>query len=69
MGLEMNEVVPIDTHVFKITVTSYLKDLPKEYGKLTAKNFEQIQSFWAERFGDYSGWAQCMLFTNQVSCF
>lgn len=66
MALEMNEVVPIDTHVFNIS-KKYLKDLPKEYGKLNKKHFDQIQEFWVDIFGEYAGWAQSTLFTNQVS--
>jgi 3-methyladenine DNA glycosylase/8-oxoguanine DNA glycosylase len=69
MALEMNQVVPVDTHVFKITSTKYLTHLPKEYSKLSVRNFEEIQDFWVERFGDYAGWTQTTLFTNQLSAF
>jgi len=69
MALEMNEVVPIDTHIFRISLTNYLPSLPNEYNKCGVKHFEQIQTFWSERFGAYAGWAQTTLFTNELRSF
>jgi N-glycosylase/DNA lyase len=66
MGLGMNDVVPIDTHVFYITSTYYLPELPPMISK-SKSHWPMIHEFWKSQFGEYAGWAQSMLFTSELS--
>jgi N-glycosylase/DNA lyase len=65
MGLGMSDVVPIDTHVFYVTSTYYLPELPP-MSSTSKSHWAMIHEFWKSQFGEYAGWAQSMLFTSEL---
>jgi N-glycosylase/DNA lyase len=62
-GLNFDEAVPIDTHVWKVCGDWFL---PEEHGKpITRLRYEKARTCFADRFGELSGWAQQYLFYGQ----
>lgn len=80
MGLRMDEVVPVDVHVGRIAKRDYqfqakksdIKDLAERYISMpiTRKkiNFELdlIRLMFLKKWGPYAGWAQGVLFSNEI---
>ncbi|CCE91681.1 8-oxoguanine glycosylase OGG1 TDEL_0D00970 [Torulaspora delbrueckii] len=80
MGLRMDEVVPVDVHVGRIAKRDYqfqakksdIKDLAERYRSMpiTRKkiNFELdlIRLMFLKKWGPYAGWAQGVLFSNEI---
>lgn len=80
MGLRMDEVVPVDVHVGRIAKRDYqfqakksdMKDLAERYKSMpiTRKkiNFELdlIRLMFLKKWGPYAGWAQGVLFSNEI---
>lgn len=80
MGLRMDEVVPVDVHVGRIAKRDYhfqakksdIKDLAQQYREfpITRKKInlelDAIRQMFLELWGPYAGWAQGILFTNEV---
>lgn len=80
MGLRMDQVVPVDVHVGRIAKRDYrfqckkeqLKSLAERYKDLpiTRKKInlelDSIRLMFLELWGPYAGWAQGILFTNEV---
>lgn len=80
MGLRMDEVVPVDVHVGRIAKRDYhfqakksdIKSLAERYRELpiTRKKInlelDAIRLMFLELWGPYAGWAQGILFTNEV---
>ncbi|QLQ79933.1 hypothetical protein HG537_0C05820 [Torulaspora globosa] len=80
MGLHMDEVVPVDVHVARIAKRDYqfqarkidVKELAKKYQSLplTRKKInlelDLIRIMFLEKWGSYAGWAQGVLFSNEI---
>ncbi|VDD86226.1 unnamed protein product [Enterobius vermicularis] len=68
MGLRMNSVVPVDTHVIKLTAENYLSTLKtkKTIGK---ELYRKIGAIWFSTFGEYAGWAHSVLFSSKLHSF
>ncbi|SCV04863.1 LANO_0G13080g1_1 [Lachancea nothofagi CBS 11611] len=79
-GLEMDDVVPVDVHIARIALRDYkfnakkqdVEELQVRYRELpiTRKkvNYELdlIRSMFKERWGSYAGWAQGIVFAQEV---
>lgn len=65
MALDKADVVPVDVHVWKLSVRHYLPHLSK-HKNLTTGAYREIGSFFRERFGPYAGWAHSVLFTSEL---
>ncbi|XP_013774934.1 N-glycosylase/DNA lyase-like [Limulus polyphemus] len=68
MSLDKPGAIPIDTHVWQITVRDYLHHL-KATKSLTDKVYSQVGNFFRERFGEYAGWAHSVLFSADLKKF
>lgn len=80
MGLHMDEVVPVDVHVARIAKRDYqfqarkidVKELAKKYQSLplTRKKInlelDLIRMMFWKKWGSYAGWAQGVLFSNEI---
>lgn len=80
MGMKMDDVVPVDVHIARIAQRDYrftpnkasLKELQEKYKDLpiTRKkiNYELdlIRIMFKEKWGEYAGWAQCVLFAQEM---
>ncbi|CAI4226952.1 unnamed protein product [Auanema sp. JU1783] len=65
VGPKKHNVVPVDTHVYKTTLRDYQPTLSAK--SLTPTVHDEIGSFYIEKFGEYAGWAQALLFNAQLS--
>ncbi|SCU90462.1 LAME_0E08680g1_1 [Lachancea meyersii CBS 8951] len=79
-GLRMDDVVPVDVHIARIAQRDYkfsarkqdIEELQREYKSLpiTHKkvNYELdlIRSMFKQRWGDFAGWAQGIVFAQEV---
>ncbi|XP_015922698.1 N-glycosylase/DNA lyase isoform X2 [Parasteatoda tepidariorum] len=68
MSLDKYNAIPVDTHIWQVTVKDYLPHL-KNAKALTNKIYQQIGDFYRERFGDYAGWANTVLFAADLKMF
>ncbi|EYB87127.1 hypothetical protein Y032_0268g801 [Ancylostoma ceylanicum] len=64
MSFGQNQCVPVDRHVFEITKKYFLPAL-KDSSLTDALN-RRILEFYEEKFGAYAGWAQAVLFNQQL---
>ncbi|KAF7305074.1 N-glycosylase/DNA lyase [Mycena kentingensis (nom. inval.)] len=70
MSLDKKDVVPVDTHVFQIAVKHYgLRASLTSKPNMTPKLYADINSLLVQKWGDYSGWAQSVLFTSDLKVF
>jgi N-glycosylase/DNA lyase len=65
MSLDKMGALPVDTHVWQITASKYLKHLNRTKS-LTPTVYSEIGDFYRKRFGDYAGWAHSVLFTADL---
>lgn len=68
MSLSHLQSVPVDTHVYQIACNHY------HFAKLATKTltpavYNQIRSFFIEKFGPYAGWAHSILFCADLKKF
>lgn len=63
-ALNKDNAVPVDTHVWQISVDLYLTDIKAK--SLTANTYNRIADFYRERFGERAGWAQEYLFFSHL---
>eukprot|EP00392_Amoebophrya_sp_AT5.2_P007428 g7443.t1 len=73
-GCTCMSLVPVDTHVWTIAKErGYLEEEAKKKKPpakgLTPTRYEEIQTAFATRFGDYAGWAHCVLFAAELPAF
>lgn len=66
-SLDKHDTVPVDTHVWQIAQRDY--GIAKGAKTMTPKAYAQVQSFFREKWGEYAGWAHCVLFAAQLSDF
>ena len=80
MGFKLDSVVPVDVHVSRIAKRDYnfqvrkskIKDLTAKYSEypITKKKInlelDLISEMFVEKWGEYAGWAQGILFSNEV---
>ncbi|XP_049851648.1 N-glycosylase/DNA lyase-like [Schistocerca gregaria] len=62
-SMERLDVVPVDTHVWKIA----MRYLPKR--KKNSSTYQYIADFFKEKFGPYCGWAHTILFAAELKTF
>uniref|UniRef100_A0A2C9K4U0 N-glycosylase/DNA lyase n=1 Tax=Biomphalaria glabrata TaxID=6526 RepID=A0A2C9K4U0_BIOGL len=65
MSLDKTEAVPVDTHVWQITMKHYLTKL-QSAKSLTDKLYNEIGDFYRSLWGPYAGWAHSVLFTADL---
>lgn len=68
MSLDKYQAIPVDTHIWQVTVKDYLPHL-KNTKTLTPKIYKEIGDFYRKRFGDYAGWANTVLFAADLKKF
>lgn len=68
MSLDKYEAIPVDTHIWQVTVKDYLPHL-KTAKTLTPKIYKEIGDFYRKRFGEYAGWANTILFAADLKKF
>ncbi|XP_035234135.1 N-glycosylase/DNA lyase-like, partial [Stegodyphus dumicola] len=68
MSLDKYNAIPVDTHIWQVTVRDYLPHL-KGAKTLSQKAYQEIGSFYRERFGNYAGWANTILFAADLKKF
>ncbi|GIX77455.1 hypothetical protein CDAR_491721 [Caerostris darwini] len=68
MSLDKYEAIPVDTHIWQVTLKDYMPHL-KNSKNLTNKIYQEIGDFYRDRFGDYAGWANTVLFANDLKMF
>lgn len=61
MSLGHLQAIPVDTHVFQIASSQYLKHL-KDKKSVTDKVYNEIGDHFRELFGPYAGWAHTVWF-------
>ncbi|KHJ94577.1 8-oxoguanine DNA-glycosylase [Oesophagostomum dentatum] len=64
MSLGQSQCVPIDRHVFEITKKFFVPTL-KDSNLTDALN-RRLMQFYEDKFGAYAGWAQAVLFNQQL---
>ncbi len=64
-ALGHHDAVPIDTHVWQAVVRLYRPEW--QGGSLTAKRTLEVKQLFREKFGPYAGWAQQILFFDNLS--
>ncbi|KAF8763438.1 N-glycosylase/DNA lyase like protein [Argiope bruennichi] len=68
MSLDKYDAIPVDTHIWQVTLKDYMPHL-KNSKTLTHKIYQEIGDFYRERFGKYAGWANTVLFANDLKMF
>ncbi|XP_074602365.1 8-oxoguanine DNA glycosylase isoform X2 [Brevipalpus obovatus] len=68
MSLDKHEAIPVDTHVWKIALTTYLPHL-KRTKSMTDRSYREIGDFFRKHFGSYAGWAHSILFAADLKRF
>lgn len=68
MSMDNPNAVAIDTHIYQIS-KKYLPSLANSSSSLTPKLYQDISNLWESIFGDHAGWAQTILFANELSVF
>lgn len=66
MALDKHDIVPVDTHVHQIAVRDY-KYRGKARQTLTKNDHPLIRQYFRDIFGEYSGWAQLVLFAADLA--
>jgi N-glycosylase/DNA lyase len=60
-----HHAVPVDTHIWKIARNHFVPNLADL--SLTPKTYQFAVDAFHDRFGDYAGWAQQILFYQQAT--
>lgn len=68
MSLDKTGAIPVDTHVWQITVRDYLPHL-KNTKSLTDRVYQEVGDFYRKQFGEYAGWANTVLFAADLRQF
>ena len=65
-SLEKHHVVPIDTHVWQIAVRDFGYKAKGTGKGLTKTDYDSVQNYLFERWGENAGWLQQLLFTKEI---
>ncbi|RUS81478.1 hypothetical protein EGW08_010776 [Elysia chlorotica] len=65
MSLDQPGAIPVDTHVWQITLKHYMAKL-KTAKSLTDKIYNEIGEFYRDLWGPYAGWAHSVLFAADL---
>lgn len=66
MSLDKLDAIPVDTHVLSLARNMY-NFVPKEAKKsLSDKNYKQIADSFRQLWGKYAGWAQTVMFIDDL---
>lgn len=63
-SLDKDEAVPVDTHIRQVAVRYYMPGLTTK--TITASAYEKIVGVFREKFGEYAGWAQELLYYEDL---
>jgi N-glycosylase/DNA lyase len=63
-SLDKDHAIPVDTHIWRIARTHYLPELQEK--SLTPANYARVNAAFYDRFGEYAGWAQQILFFRSL---
>lgn len=66
-SLKKSDAIPVDTHVFQIA-QRYLEHL-KGKKSVSDKIYQEVVTFFQQKFGSHAGWAHSVLFTADLSDF
>lgn len=66
MSLDHLEAIPVDTHIFQLAKI-YLPNLKAK--TVTPKVYNEVADYFRKIYGDYSGWAQTVLFVSDLRSF
>ncbi|XP_053948700.1 N-glycosylase/DNA lyase [Anastrepha ludens] len=69
MSLGHLEAVPIDTHIYKIAQTVYMRQQLAKVKTVTPRIYEEIANHLRTVYGPYAGWAQAVLFCADLQQF
>jgi 3-methyladenine DNA glycosylase/8-oxoguanine DNA glycosylase len=61
-SLDFHSIVPVDTHIFALAQRRYVTDDIKKNNSM----HDAVQSVFVKIFGDYAGWAHCILFASEL---
>lgn len=64
-SLDQHHAIPVDTHVWQMTVRYFLPELAGK--SLTLRLHQEVQDVFVNRFGKYAGWAHQVLFIAELS--
>ncbi|KRX07438.1 DNA glycosylase [Pseudocohnilembus persalinus] len=69
-SMDCEKLIPVDTHVWQIFNTYYMKNKSKGQQKMSSnQQYEKVVQFFQDRFGDYAGWAHSYLFAADLKVF
>lgn len=63
-SLDKDQAFPVDTHIRQVAVKYYMDEMKQK--TLTPAVYQQIVSYFQQRFGPYAGWAQEYLFYDDL---
>jgi N-glycosylase/DNA lyase len=66
MSCDKFNAVPIDIHMYNISKRDYRIPTSGSTKTLSKKDYTTITNFFQQRFGDYAGWAQLILFAADL---
>jgi len=64
-SLDKSDAIPVDTHVWEITIRDYAPHLSTGQS-LTNRIYNEITDIYKSKFGDKCGWAHSLLFTAEL---
>ena len=67
-ALDKTGAIPVDTHVWQITVREMDAKL-SEAKSLTPSIYAEVGGLWRQRYGEYAGWAHTILFAADLAKF
>lgn len=68
MSFDHLQAIPVDTHVFQIATKHYLPHL-KNVKSVTNRVYNEIGDHFRSLYGNYAGWAHCVLFCGELKIF
>lgn len=63
-SLDKDQAFPVDTHIRKVAVNHYMPEFKQK--TLTPAVYDQIISYFQDKFGRYAGWAQEYIFYDDL---
>ena len=66
MSCDQFDIVPIDIHMYNISKRDYRIPTTGSTKTLSKKDYTTITEFFKQRFGEFAGWAQLILFASDL---
>lgn len=67
-ALDRRGAIPVDTHVWQIACRDFDRQL-LDAKSLTPAVYDRVGDLFRERYGEYAGWAHCLLFAAELPLF